>query len=91
MEELERTIHRLAKEQDAVIICIPMQFPEDEEAAEAMGKGDEGVYFLNEDFSIEELMSIIGNMDVLLGMRLHALIFLLSCMCLFLVFPMIPK
>lgn len=41
MEKLEKTVHRLAKEKDAVIICIPMQFPEDETAAEAMGKGDE--------------------------------------------------
>lgn len=52
-----------------------MQFPEDENAAEAMGCGDDRIFFLNDDYSIEELMSIIGNMDVLLGMRLHALIF----------------
>lgn len=40
-----------------------------------MNLEDDRVYFLDDDYSIEELMSIIGNMDVLLGMRLHALIF----------------
>jgi polysaccharide pyruvyl transferase CsaB len=75
MEQLKKTVHRLAEEEDAVIICIPMQFPEDENAAEAMGCGDDRIFFLNDDYSIGELMSIIGNMDVLLGMRLHALIF----------------
>lgn len=75
MDKLKSAISRLAAKEDAVIVCIPMQYPEDEKAAESMNLEDDRVYFLDDDYSIEELMSIIGNMDVLLGMRLHALIF----------------
>ena len=75
MDKLKSAISRLAAKEDAVIVCIPMQYPEDEKAAESMNLEDDRVYFLDDDYSIEELMSIIGNMNVLLGMRLHALIF----------------
>lgn len=75
MDQLKAAVQRLENENHVSVICIPMQYPEDEMAAESMGCKGDHIYVLNQDYSIEELMSLIGNMDVLIGMRLHALIF----------------
>lgn len=37
----------------------------------------ENVYFINEKYSSEEFMSILENLDILMGSRLHSLIFAL--------------
>lgn len=57
------------------IIFIPMHFPGDigvaKEAAKSM---NHGALVLKEMFSPEEMLSITQNLDLVLGMRLHALI-----------------
>jgi polysaccharide pyruvyl transferase WcaK-like protein len=53
-----------------------MQFPDDISAAEDICKlMHKEAVILREGYTTVELMSIIGCMDVLLGIRLHALIF----------------
>lgn len=55
---------------------IPMQYPEDVKAAEKIAqKMQKDVIILNEEYNTSELLSIVGNLDLLMGIRLHALIF----------------
>lgn len=72
---LAEALDKLA-ETGAQIIFIPMQFPNDIRAAEsiaALMKNPAAV--LDEEFSTSEILSLVGNMSVLIGIRLHALIF----------------
>ncbi|MBQ1941311.1 MAG: polysaccharide pyruvyl transferase CsaB [Anaerovibrio sp.] len=67
---------QIAQEFGARIAFLPMQYPEDVKTAEtvaAMTQGD--VVVLKEEYTTSELLSIVGNMDLLLAIRLHALIF----------------
>lgn len=70
-------IRKLAEDPHTEIVFIPMQYPEDKKTAEKIAgilpKGT--VHYLDGSFTAPELMSIIGNLDLLVGMRLHALIF----------------
>lgn len=74
MEKMKTCVEKLEKAGYAIVF-IPMQHPEDVKAAESIDAAGDHVYILPDDYSIDELMSLIGNMDGLLGMRLHALIF----------------
>ena len=67
---------RIAVELGANLVFLPMQYPEDVKAAEtiaAMMK--EEAVVLDGEFSTAELLSLVGNMDLLIAIRLHALIF----------------
>lgn len=55
---------------------MPMQYPEDVKAAKKIVvKMKQPACILKEDFTTRELMSLVGNMDLMIGIRLHALIF----------------
>lgn len=70
-----RYVERLQKEHVSVVF-IPMQCPEDTETARRICRDPgKNVFFLNQSYTAPQLMSIIGNLDALAGMRLHALIF----------------
>lgn len=74
-ERFGRYLEKL-KEEKVTVLFIPMQWPEDNRMAEKIcQRGPECFHFLEGTFSAPELMSIIGNLDLLVGMRLHALIF----------------
>lgn len=75
MTSLKRYAEQLAERNDCHVVFIPMQYPEDVRAAEQVGLSGEGIHILQGSYSIEELLSIIGNMDLVVAMRLHALIF----------------
>lgn len=67
---------RLADELGARIVFFPMQVPEDVKTAEiiaAQMRTDATV--LQDEFTTSELLSLVGNFDLLLAVRLHALIF----------------
>ena len=73
---LTRALDKLAEETGAKIIFLPMQFPEDVKAAkltaELMTK-DSTV--IDEELTTAEVLSLVGCMDILISIRLHALIF----------------
>lgn len=74
--ELAQALDRLVDEIGAEIIFLPMQFPEDIKAAKATAalmKNPCAV--LDDEFATAEILSLVGNMDVLISIRLHALIF----------------
>lgn len=71
-------VDALVKKYDAEVVFIPMQFPYDTQISEEIAakvKASERVTVLKEGYSTEEYMSIIGNLDLVIGMRLHALVF----------------
>ena len=68
--------HNKNKSHPLKVVFIPMQISSDVEAADevaALTKID--CIVLREHFSTQQLLSIVGCMDVLIGIRLHALIF----------------
>ncbi|MCE5286480.1 MAG: polysaccharide pyruvyl transferase CsaB [Pelosinus sp.] len=67
---------RVMDELGAQVVFIPMQCPEDFKAAELIAaKCRQKVTVLSEQYTTTELLSLVGNLDLLIGIRLHALIF----------------
>ncbi len=65
---------------DARVVFLPMQYPEDVRAAESIAERIEGaakaqVTVLPGEYRTHELLSLVGNMDLMIAIRLHALIF----------------
>lgn len=76
--ELAKAADMLAAKYSAHIVLLPLQYPVDVAACSRLRdlmarKSDSTV--LEADCSTEEFLSLTGNFDILLGMRLHALIF----------------
>lgn len=66
----------VVEELGAQVVFLPMQYPEDVRTAEIVaGMTKHQMVVLPEEYNTNELLSIVGNMDLLLGIRLHALIF----------------
>ena len=75
ISELCVSMERLIDEQNAQIVLIPFHFSEDMPFIEEVTKRLDGkVFAVKHKYLTEEMLSIIGNMDVLVGVRLHALI-----------------
>ncbi len=67
---------QIAAEYDARIVFLPMQYPEDVHAAESIAKRmKEASVVLPGEYMTSELLSLVGNLDFLISIRLHALIF----------------
>lgn len=67
---------RLAVELGARIVFLPMQWPDDLQAAkDVAGRMRQPYILLDGCHDTETLLSIVGNLDLLVGVRLHALIF----------------
>lgn len=66
----------LAKYYGARLLFLPMQQPEDRQAAAKVARRLHApAVILEENYNTNELLSIVGNLDLLIGIRLHALIF----------------
>lgn len=67
---------QIIEQQKARVALIPMQWPEDLEAARKIAaRMRHKVTVLEDEYTTSELLSLVGNMDILIGIRLHALIF----------------
>lgn len=67
---------RLVSECGARIVFLPMQWPDDNEVARRIaGRMRQPAVLLEEEYTTSELLSLVGNLDMLIGIRLHALIF----------------
>jgi len=74
--ELAEALDKIIKETGAKIIFIPMKFPEDIRSAISTAElMKEKCLVFEEEFSTKEILSLVGCMDLLIGVRLHALIF----------------
>ena len=70
-------INKIASLKDYAVVFIPMQSPDDRVASEeiAGNLAKENIFRLQGGYTLDELISIIGNCNLIVGMRLHALIF----------------
>lgn len=74
---LAEVTDRICEELDAQVLFVPMQYPGDVEAAKRIrnkSRHKQGI-FLEDEYTTTELLSLVGNVDLLIGIRLHALIF----------------
>lgn len=75
-EVVAQAADRIIQELQAQVVFLPMQYPEDVRTAEQVAAlATEPVIVLPEEYGTDQLMSIVGNMDLLISIRLHALIF----------------
>lgn len=75
VEEIIRSIQELQSRYDAQIVLIPFHFSEDMAVLnEIEARLGDAVFCIRHKYLTEEMLSIIGNMDVLVGVRLHSLI-----------------
>ena len=73
---LATALDKLVTEIDAEIIFIPMQFPADIDAAKSIAELMKNpAVVLEEEFTTGEILSLVGCTNVLISIRLHALIF----------------
>lgn len=76
--ELAKTADLLVDRYDAHIVLLPLQYPADREACQFLQRcmeAKERSTVLDAQWDTEQFLSIVGCFDLLLGMRLHALIF----------------
>ncbi|MBQ9364441.1 MAG: polysaccharide pyruvyl transferase CsaB [Schwartzia sp.] len=67
---------KIIEECDARVVFFPMQYPEDVACARSIADmAGDGVTLLDDEYTTSELLSLVGNFDLLIGIRLHALIF----------------
>lgn len=73
---LVQVADQLAVEFGARIVFLPMQWPEDVAVSTKIAsRTQQGAIVLSEEYTTSELLSLVGNFDMLIGIRLHALIF----------------
>ncbi|MBR2215090.1 MAG: polysaccharide pyruvyl transferase CsaB [Selenomonadaceae bacterium] len=66
----------IVRELKAQVVFLPMQYPDDVKAAEDIAAfATEKTVVLRSEYSTMELLSLVGNMDLMVSIRLHALIF----------------
>lgn len=76
--ELAKAADMLVERYGAHIVLMPLQYPADREACQFLQRCMEAKdksTILDAQFDTEQFLSIVGCFDLLLGMRLHALIF----------------
>lgn len=73
---LAQTADYLVKKYQARVVFLPMQWPDDYQTAKkVVSRMSEQAILLTEEYTTTEMLSIVGNLDLLIGIRLHALIF----------------
>lgn len=77
-QTLASAASELQKKYNAQLILLPLQHSVDVKACEKLNQAltcKKDVFLLQDKYNTEEFLSIIGNFDLLIGMRLHALVF----------------
>ena len=75
-QALVEVADQLAVEFGAKIVFLPMQWPEDCAVSKKMAiRTKKQSIVLDEEYTTSELLSLVGNFNLLIGIRLHALIF----------------
>lgn len=75
-EAMAQAADRIFRELEATVLFLPMQYPEDVRAAESIAERmEEKAILLADEYTTAEFLSLVGNMDLMIAIRLHALIF----------------
>ncbi len=78
-QELARVLDTL-QVQGFEILFIPMDYPDDiHESKKVMSYMQQPAHLLEQNLSTKQHLALISRLDLMLGMRLHALIFAASC------------
>lgn len=73
---LAHAADQMIEELGARVVFIPMQFPDDLSVSQKIaGRMNNKAGLLTGEYTTSELLSLVGNLDMLIGIRLHALIF----------------
>lgn len=80
LQELGKALHRIGEDQDAQVVLLPLQNPVDIPVCDDLSFyipdiPQSKVVLLHDKYTTEEFLSIIANFKLLVGMRLHALVF----------------
>ncbi len=76
VEELCKCIKRLINDYDAQIVLIPFHYSEDMAVIQEIeSRIGQNICCVKHKYLTNEMLSIIGNMDILVGVRLHSLIY----------------
>ncbi len=74
---ISKTVDKIADDYDVNIVLVPMHFPEDVKISNSVLNlvKTKRCYVLQNKYPVEEIMGIIKGMDLIIGMRLHTLIY----------------
>ena len=74
--EFEEAIRRVARDENTDCVLIPFHYEQDLHAIEELSArlGD-SVYTVTDKHLSDDMLSVIGNLDLLVGVRLHSLIY----------------
>lgn len=76
LDEVAKSIDWLAETYHVDSVLIPFHYEQDAAVVGAIARRVKGdVYCIREKYLSDEILSIIGNLDCLVGVRLHSLIF----------------
>ncbi len=76
VDEMAKLCDDMVRTHHLYPLFVPMQYPADLEIAEqVMGKMQEASYRISRELSVAEMFSVLSEGEVLIGMRLHSLIF----------------
>ncbi len=75
--KMAKVIDEIIRRYKTKVLLIPMHYPEDLEFCEGVMSflEEEGAYILKDKYSVEEIMGIISQLDIIVAMRLHSLIY----------------
>jgi polysaccharide pyruvyl transferase CsaB len=74
---ISNTIDYLIKTYNVKVVLIPMHYPEDVEISSNILNmvKEKGCFILQDKYSVEEIMGVIKELDLIVAMRLHSLIY----------------
>ena len=76
LDEIAKSIAWLKEERGIDSVLIPFHYEQDAVVVKTIAEKLQGnVYCITEKYLSDEMLSIIGNLDYLVGVRLHSLIF----------------
>jgi polysaccharide pyruvyl transferase CsaB len=77
VEVISKSIEYMLKKYDVNIVLIPMHYPEDLDISlDIQNRVQEsGCYVMKEKYSVEEIMGVIKELEIIIAMRLHSLIY----------------
>lgn len=76
LDEVAKSIRWLKEERGVDSVLIPFHYEQDAVVVKAIAeKVADDVYTITEKYLSDEMLAIIGNLDYLVGVRLHSLIF----------------
>ena len=77
IEVVSDTIKYIIKTYDVNIVLIPMHYPEDLEISLKINEmaDEDNCYVMKDRYSVEEIMGVIKELEIIIAMRLHSLIY----------------